>query len=117
VAMPGGLSLEVDRSDLNAPRLIVVGEIDLATAPALEEAADALLAERPQVLVLDFTRVPFCDSSGIGVLVRLYNRAVLASCRITVRNPSRGVRVVFEMTGLTKILRIEVDEPDARTAG
>ena len=116
VAMPPGLSLEVDSGDPDAPRLVIVGDLDLATVPALEEAANALLDGRPQVLVLDFTGVPFCDSSGIGVLVRLYNRAVLAGCRLTIRNPAPNVRVVFEMTGLTKVLRINVDQPDPRKA-
>jgi anti-sigma B factor antagonist len=112
--MPGGLSLDVDRRDAEAPSLVIVGEIDIATAPALEEAANALLDSRPRRLVLDFGGVPFCDSSGIGVLVRLYNRAILVGCRLTVRNPAPNVRVVFEMTSLTRILRIE---PDTSTTG
>ena len=112
--MPGDLTLDVDRGDPEAPRLVIGGEIDIATAPALEEAANALLETRPRTLVLDFTRVPFCDSSGVGVLVRLYNRAVLVGCRLTVRNPAPNVRAVFEMTSLTRILRIE---PDPSTAG
>jgi len=104
---PGPLTLDVDRSDESAPRLVVAGEIDLATAPALEEAATALLDERPQTLVLDFGGVPFCDSSGIGVLVRLYNRTTVTGCRLTVRSPSENVRTVLQMTSLTRILRIE----------
>lgn len=104
---PGPLTLEIDRSDASAPRLVIAGEIDLATAPALEEAAGALLDERPRTLVLDFSGVPFCDSSGIGVLVRLYNRTTVTGCRLTVRNPSENVRVVLNMTSLTRILRIE----------
>ena len=104
---PGPLTLEIDRSDESAPRLVIAGEIDLATAPALEEAAVALLDERPRTLVLDFSRVPFCDSSGVGVLVRLYNRTTVTGCRLIVRNPSENVRVVLHMTSLTRILRIE----------
>jgi anti-sigma B factor antagonist len=104
---PGPLTLEIDRSDASAPRLVIAGEIDLATAPALEEAAAALLDERPRTLVLDFSGVPFCDSSGIGVLVRLYNRTTVTGSRLTVRNPSENVRVVLHMTSLTRILRIE----------
>lgn len=114
VRMPQGLSLDIDRSDAEAPCLRIVGEIDISTAPTLEEAANALLETRPRTLVLDFTGVPFCDSSGVGVLVRLYNRAILVGCRLTVRNPAPNVRVVFEMTSLTRILRIE---PDPSTAG
>jgi anti-sigma B factor antagonist len=113
---PPPLTLEVDRTDDGAPRLVIGGEIDLATAPALEEAAGALLDERPRELVLDFSGVPFCDSSGVGVLVRLYNRTTVTGCRLTVRSPSKNVRAVLTMTSLTRILRIEDDQPDPSTA-
>ena len=109
------LSLEVDRREDGAPCLIVGGEIDLSTAPALEEAAGALLDERPNTLVLDFAGVPFCDSSGIGVLVRLYNRATVIGCRLVVRRPTVNVRGVLDMTSLTRVLRIDGDQPDAST--
>jgi anti-sigma B factor antagonist len=107
------LSLEVDRQEDGAPCLTVGGEIDLSTAPALEEAAGALLDERPSTLVLDFGGVPFCDSSGIGVLVRLYNRATVIGCRLVLRRPTPNVLGVLEMTSLTRVLRIEDDQPDA----
>jgi len=113
---PRPLTLEVDRSDEGAPRLVIVGEIDLATTPALEEAAMALLDERPRELVLDFRGVPFCDSSGVGVLVRLYNKTTVTGGRLTVRSPSANVRAVLEMTSLTRILRIQDDQPDPSTA-
>src|SRR6266498_5072738 len=78
ISMPSQpLSLNVTRRD-DVPCLVIAGEIDLATAPAFEAAAVALLDEKPAALILDFGGVRFCDSSGIGVLVRLYNRATVA---------------------------------------
>src|SRR2546423_15059902 len=50
---PGPLTLDVDRSDESAPRLGVAGEIDLATAPAPDEAATALPHRRPPSVTLD----------------------------------------------------------------
>src|SRR2546429_7106676 len=110
------LSFDIDRRDDGAPRLAVSGDIDLATANALEEAAVALLDERPRALVLDFSGVPFCDSSGVGVLVRLYSRATVCRCRVIVRRPTAQVRGVLDMTSLTRILRVEDGEPDPSTA-
>jgi anti-sigma B factor antagonist len=110
-SMPPRLSLEVDRTEAGAPRLAVAGEIDLATAPEFEAAAVELLDSRPQALILDFGGVTFCDSSGIGVLVRLYNRATVIGCRLTLRSPTPNVRGVLDMTSLTRILRVENGEP------
>ncbi|HYS36845.1 MAG TPA: STAS domain-containing protein [Pseudonocardiaceae bacterium] len=113
---PRPLFLDVDRRNDGVPCLVVAGEIDLATAGVFETAAAALLDERPRALVLDFSGVPFCDSSGIGVLVRLYNRATVIGCRLSLRHPTPNVRGVLDMTSLTRILRVEDDEPDPSAA-
>jgi anti-anti-sigma factor len=113
---PRPLSLDIDRRDDGALCLVIGGEIDLATAPALEQAAGTLLSERPRTLVLDLAGVPFCDSSGIGVLVRLYNRATVTGSRLTLRRPTPTVRAILDMTALTRIFRIEDDQPDPSTA-
>jgi anti-anti-sigma factor len=105
---PRSLTFDVLR-DGEAALLGVAGEIDMATAPVLEQAALALLDERPRRLVLDFSGVPFCDSSGIGVLVRLYNRAVAGGCKVSIRQPTPNVRAILDMTALTRIF--EIDDP------
>jgi anti-sigma B factor antagonist len=101
------LSFDVERHDAKEAVLAVSGEIDLSTAPELEKIALRLLEERPRRLVLDFSEVPFCDSTGIGVLVRLYNRASATGCRLTIRKPTPNVRAVLEMTALTRIFQID----------
>jgi anti-anti-sigma factor len=101
------LSFAVLRHDGEEACLEVSGEIDMKTAPALEEAVLGLLAERPRRLVLDFSGVPFCDSSGIGVLVRVYNKASVTGCRVAIRRPTPNVRAILEMTALTRIFPID----------
>jgi anti-sigma B factor antagonist len=103
------LSFEIERHP-DSTGLAVSGEIDLGTARSFEEAALALLDERPRALTLDLSGVPFCDSSGIGVLVRIYNKATVIGCRVTLRRPTPTVRGILEMTALTRIFRID-DEP------
>jgi len=101
------LSFDVVRPDETEVVLAVSGEVDLGTAAELETTALGLLDKRPRSLVLDFSAVPFCDSSGIGVLVRLYNRATAIGCRVTIRRPTANVRAVLEMTALTRIFPID----------
>jgi anti-sigma B factor antagonist len=101
------LSFDVERHGVSQVVLTVAGEIDLGNAAELEKVALSLLDGRPRSLVLDFSEVPFCDSSGIGVLVRLYNRATSMGCRVTIRRPTPNVRAVLEMTALTRIFQID----------
>lgn len=49
--------------------LTVVGEVDMATAPALQTAIENALAGRPTTLVLDLSAVTFLASAGMAALV------------------------------------------------
>jgi anti-sigma B factor antagonist len=111
---PRPLTLVVERH-ADGITLGVAGEIDLATADQLEAAGAALLDERPRALVLDFSGVAFCDSAGVGVLLRLYNRASVVGCRLSLRRPTPNVRAILDMTALTRIFRVEDDQPDPST--
>lgn len=55
--------------------LTVTGEIDLATAPALETAIDAALETGPAALVVDLAAVSFLASAGMAALVAAHQRA------------------------------------------
>ncbi|NKY59172.1 STAS domain-containing protein [Nocardia flavorosea] len=55
--------------------LTVTGEVDLATAPALETAIDAALDAGTDHLVIDLAAVSFLASAGMAVLVAAHQRA------------------------------------------
>ncbi|MFC6012097.1 STAS domain-containing protein [Nocardia lasii] len=55
--------------------LTVTGEVDLATAPALDATIEAILAEKPAALVIDLTAVGFLASAGMATLVAAHQRA------------------------------------------
>ncbi|MFI5761789.1 STAS domain-containing protein [Streptomyces sp. NPDC051563] len=50
--------------------LTVSGEIDLDTAPQLQDAVDAARPGPGRSLLLDMSGVDFCDCSGLTVLMR-----------------------------------------------
>lgn len=47
----------------------VVGELDIHTAPRLDQAISELVQEGVYDLVIDLTNLEFLDSTGLGVLV------------------------------------------------
>ena len=65
-------SLAVERNDGGQTVVRVTGEIDLATAPRLE---DCLLELDGQPIALDFSAVTFMDASGVRVLLSTQKRA------------------------------------------
>ncbi|HVR33579.1 MAG TPA: STAS domain-containing protein [Acidimicrobiia bacterium] len=67
-----GPIFEVETVERGSRRQVVVrGEIDLKTAPELDEALDGLKADP---LVVDMTDVTFIDSTGLRVLVMARSR-------------------------------------------
>jgi anti-sigma B factor antagonist len=49
------------------------GEVDLSTAPVLEQHIATVLNEKPTALVVDLTGVHFFASAGMGVLIAAHD--------------------------------------------
>ncbi len=93
---------DVERATVaGRPGLTVRGELDLATAPHLEAAADQVLAEASEVVV-DLTHTTFLDSSGARALLGLARRATAVGVVLTVLAPrSNGpVRLTIDLLDL-----------------
>ena len=53
----------------------VIGELDLASSPALEQELERGAASRAVVVIVDLRKLEFMDSTGLSVLVRAHQRA------------------------------------------
>jgi anti-anti-sigma factor len=85
----------------------IAGEFDLQAQGPVLEATRPLLTGRPgRPLVLDFEAVTFLDSSGLACLVRLSQLAAAANCELVVRNPTERTRRIFDLAGVTELLRV-----------
>lgn len=85
---------------LGAVWVYVAGELDLGTAPQLEQTLRE--AQRgTRLVVLDLRELAFVDSAGVHVIVDAGIRARRAGCRmIAVRAPAQ-VDAVFTLIGVT----------------
>lgn len=79
----------------------LTGELDIYTVPAFRGEIDAIDPVSPP-LVIDLTGVTLLDSSGLGALVSVLNRARNAGGQLGLVCPQRNVRRVFEITGLRR---------------
>jgi anti-sigma B factor antagonist len=93
-------------------RLTPIGELDLATAPLLQGAFDAVLRDDDAVMiVLDLTNLSFMDSTGIHLLFRM-NAACEDTDRLRVINGSRAVERVLDVAGVRDRLPIISSDRD-----
>ncbi|WP_040808207.1 MULTISPECIES: STAS domain-containing protein [Nocardia] len=84
--------------------LTVAGDVDLATAPALENAVDAALAGTPAALVIDLTAVSFLASAGMAVLVGAHKRA--GDTRIAVVADGPATSRQLKVTSLDQVFAL-----------
>jgi anti-sigma B factor antagonist len=87
-----------------APAVAIRGEVDIATAPALELAIDGAIRDSAGAFVLDLCAVEFLDSSGLRLILRA--RALLAreDRALAIVCPPGPVRRLFEETGIADLL-------------
>lgn len=103
-------SFEV-RSEVEAGtgRLTVVGELDIATKPQLEEAAHAALARGARDLTIDLTELSFMDSSGLSLLITLNSRARDEGWTLRLLKPLGPALTIITLTGADKNLPFVAD--------
>ncbi|MQY17311.1 STAS domain-containing protein [Nocardia macrotermitis] len=95
--------------------LTVAGEVDLATAPALENAIEATLGSKPPVVIIDLTQVSFLASAGMAALVGAHKRAgETTRIMVVADGPATGRQL--KVTGLDKVFAMHTTLDGALTA-
>jgi anti-sigma B factor antagonist len=82
------------------------GELDLATARPLQEAARTATADGYEVLVFDLSRLDFMDSTGLHLLAEAHRAMAAKGQQAVVVCSSPMLLIVFELTGLDRLLTI-----------
>ncbi|HEU5472901.1 MAG TPA: STAS domain-containing protein [Actinophytocola sp.] len=86
----------------------VTGEIDIVTAPRLQEAVQDALDRTGHLVVIDLTGVSFMGSTGLAVLAEgdAMARRTGKSLRIVFTRGNHAVHRTIELTGLDRMLAI-----------
>jgi len=94
-----GIEVNVERNGETAT-LRVGGEIDLTSAPRLDDEIESLIGQSVKRLTLDLSTVAFMDSTGLRVLLKASKVLEGSGGKIFLRQPSEPVRRLLEVSGL-----------------
>ncbi|MFI6026655.1 STAS domain-containing protein [Amycolatopsis magusensis] len=100
------LGLEFDPPSTGPAVLRVIGELDHHTAPRLREALDSVSLSPGDGYVLDLSRLEYCDSTGVTVLVTALRKAEAAEGRLCLAGLSRELTRVFRLIGLGDVFSL-----------
>ncbi|MGW7316199.1 STAS domain-containing protein [Streptomyces sp. NPDC054854] len=83
----------------------VIGEMDLATGPHLSDAlAEALRHASPtRPLVVDCSRLTFCDSAGLNALLIARQTAQRVGVDIRLDSPNHQIQRLLTITGTVSL--------------
>lgn len=85
----------------------VDGELDLHTAPELEQAFDTILARGGQSVVVDLVGLEFIDSAALAGMLRALPRFRARGGRFVLATEDRRILRTLEITGLDRTFDIE----------
>jgi anti-sigma B factor antagonist len=91
-------------------RLRVSGELDIATAPRLEDAVAGVLTQGVSRVLIDLSGVTFVDSSGLRLCIVLSTRAPDQGWQLALIRPTEPSISVFRLTGAEQNLPF-VEDP------
>ena len=92
------------------------GAIDLHVSPAVRAALREIIDEKPKRLVVDMSRVPYVDSSGLAVLIGAKQELEADGGTFVLAGPQQAVRTILESARLDQYFRL-VPDLDSATGG
>lgn len=86
----------------------LIGEIDHHSAVQIREEIDESIKNyEPKKIILNFERVGFMDSSGIGLVMGRYKLASSINADLKITGMSNHIKKVMMLAGLSKLVIID----------
>ncbi len=110
------LIVDVRRLSDVASVIDIQGDVTGQAETVLADAYARATANNPRNVLLNFTKLDFMNSSGIGVLVTLLVRAQRQKHKLLAYGLNEHYRQIFELTRLSDAIGLYVSEAEALLA-
>ncbi len=97
----------------NVVTVAVDGRLVAAVAPALREDVLAKMKDGTNVL-FDLNEMVHIDSSGLGVLVQILQKAKATGGKVILAALQPGPKIVFDITKVSRVFEIVAKPEDAK---
>jgi anti-sigma B factor antagonist len=105
------MSLEIAKREVEGIVILeLIGRLVAGGTAALQTEATALLRQGSKQVILDFTSVPFIDSSGLGILVAIHSEFQNADGAAKLLHLSKRNLQLLVLTKLSIVFEIYDDQ-------
>lgn len=96
------------------PILVLTGEVDMYTAPAVERELQGAIDGGAREVIVDLTGASFIDSTLLGVLIGAHKQLDAVGGRVSIVCGDRNLVKLFEITGFDRVFAIRATRTGAR---
>jgi anti-sigma B factor antagonist len=102
------MELDLSTADLGGGvgKVVVAGEVDLYTAPALKRSIRETIDQGTRYLLVDLSSATFIDSTTLGVLIGAVKRLRPMGGELAIACSDPNIRKIFAITLLDRIFEI-----------
>lgn len=79
-------------------------EVDVTNSGDVREELLAVVNRGAEVMIADMSKTVFCDSSGVGALVRAFRRATSSGTKMRLVVTGSAVQRVLTLTGVDRLV-------------
>ena len=100
--------MEVKILEQNDEKVVAIeGRVDTVTVSELETIVSPLWEMPSMTLVFDCEKMEYISSSGLRIVLTTHKQVTANGGKFILRNLTREVRSVLDLTGFSRILTIE----------
>lgn len=100
--------MEVKILEQNGEKVVSIeGRVDTVTVPDLEMKVSPIWSMPDTTLVFDCEKLEYISSSGLRIVLTTHKQITANGGKFILRNLTREVRSVLDLTGFSRILTIE----------
>ena len=103
----------ITEQENNVLKVEVNGRLVAAVAPALREEVIGKMGDGTNVL-FDLSKMEHIDSSGLGALVQILQKAKASGGKVVLANLQPGPKIVFDITKVSRVFDIVPTVEDAK---
>lgn len=100
------MNIEIIETD-NQVKVRILGRVDTVTASELEKQLLPYYSMQGIRLTLDCNSMEYISSAGLRVVLTTHRNITAKGGHMNIRNVTKEVRSVFDMTGFSRILTID----------
>ncbi|MDR3179073.1 MAG: anti-sigma factor antagonist [Oscillospiraceae bacterium] len=97
------VGVKITQEDIKCT-VLLEGDIDHHNARFMRQSIDDYISKNhPKVLCLDFSRIKFMDSSGIGLIMGRFKFIKLLGGELEVVGASNSIKKIIKLSGLESL--------------